>query len=87
MITDTQVEAKIAVLVRELRTRITMPGFRPGHAPAHMIRDRYSASLIVEAMEELLIEALRNAEGPEEHDRPRDSSTQREPVARAQSGA
>lgn len=87
LITHDQIEAKIADFVAELRTRVNMPGFRPGHAPAHMIRNRFSDLLVTEAMEELLIEALRKAVGPVDHQRPRESSTQQEPTAQSQDGA
>jgi len=87
LITDEQVEAKIAELVAQIQQRVRLPGFRQGHVPAARIRADYSEILIVEAMEDLLIEALRKAAGPVEHDRQRAPTTQEPAVAHCQDAA
>ncbi|MCW7072066.1 MAG: trigger factor family protein [Methanophagales archaeon] len=58
LITDEQVERKIDELAGAVVKRVNMPGFRPGHAPKHMIRERYGTVIVLAAMEELLIASL-----------------------------
>ena len=60
LITDEHVEARVTVLVKELCRRVEMPGFRKGHAPPGIIRDRYRDLLVIEAMEELLIARMKS---------------------------
>src|SRR5215213_3121098 len=39
----------------------TVPGFRPGHAPASVVRTRYKNEIRTEVLRELLPEAVNNA--------------------------
>ena len=60
-ITDDEVERTIDGFLAELRQRIRVDGFRLGHAPTGIFRDKFTDVLVVEAMEELLIERLAKA--------------------------
>lgn len=59
LITDGDVETKIRSMVRDVRQRFEVPGFRKGHAPLELIRQKFRDKLVGEAMEELLIERMR----------------------------
>ena len=84
-ITDEEVEEKILAFLRELRERIEIAGFRMGHAPLGVLRERYRDLLVVEAMDELLHERLTRSGGSTNISM-REPSTHQEAAAQSPSG-
>src|SRR5690606_12849112 len=51
-------ESTVNEKLETLRSRVNMPGFRPGKAPAALIKKQYGRALLGEAMEESVNSAL-----------------------------
>ncbi len=48
------IEQKVAKRLESLSQQVTLPGFRPGKAPASVIKKRYGASVMGEVLQDLL---------------------------------
>lgn len=61
VITAQEIEEKVKGRLEELRRTVQLPGFRPGKVPVAVIRQRYSASVLSEALEEAVSDSSRQA--------------------------
>lgn len=61
VITAQEIEEKVKGRLEELRRTVQLPGFRPGKVPVAVIRQRYSASVLSEALEESVSDSSRQA--------------------------
>ncbi len=53
-------DAVVSEKLEQLRQRVNMPGFRPGKAPAALVKKQYGRALLGEAMEEQVNSALKD---------------------------
>lgn len=53
-------DAVVSEKLEQLRQRVNMPGFRPGKAPAALVKKQYGRALLGEAMEEQVNTALKD---------------------------
>jgi len=60
VINATALEAVVSEKLEALRQRVNMPGFRPGKAPAALVKKQYGRALLGEAMEEQVNTALKD---------------------------
>lgn len=58
VISAAEIDEQVAAKLAELATTVNMPGFRPGKAPAALIKKQYGRALLGEAMEESVNSAL-----------------------------
>ncbi len=58
VIEKTDYEKEVANKLKEYRQQASIPGFRPGKAPAGLIKKRYGTSVLVEEVNKLLSEKL-----------------------------
>jgi len=58
VIEKTDYEKEVAGKLKEYRQQASIPGFRPGKAPAGLIKKRYGTSVLVEEVNKLLSEKL-----------------------------
>lgn len=61
VITAQEIEEKVKGRLEELRRTVQLPGFRPGKVPVAVIRQRYGASVLSEALEEAVSDSSRQA--------------------------
>src|SRR3954468_24034110 len=55
-----EVEQAKERVTNSIKQRVRLPGFRPGKAPANMIRSRFESAIRNEVLELLLPQAVRN---------------------------
>ena len=53
-------EQKVEDVLKNYRKRVNMPGFRPGHVPAGMIKKMYGNMALVDEVNKLVSESLYN---------------------------
>jgi len=61
VVTAQEIEEKVKGRLEELRRTVQLPGFRPGKVPVAVIRQRYGASVLSEALEEAVSDTSRQA--------------------------
>lgn len=61
VITAQEIDEKVKGRLEELRRTVQLPGFRPGKVPVAVIRQRYGASVLSEALEEAVSDTSRQA--------------------------
>ena len=53
-------EQKVEDVLKNYRKRVNMPGFRPGHVPAGLIKKMYGNMAVVDEVNKLVSETLFN---------------------------